>query len=194
MIELVQPTLAYLPGYVDALKRGWHADNTRGADAIQEDLDAIERDAALFVARRTDIEAKGPGITLPDGTVAKRIPGYALWMWDGEFCGMINFRWQTGTHELPPTCLGHIGYSVVPWKQRRGYATAAVREILPEMAAEGLRYVEITTDPDNMPSRRVIEANGGVLIETFTKPASLGGTPGLRYRIDLSPMKESSGS
>ena len=70
-MELVQPTLAYLPGYVDALNRGWHADNTRGAAAIQEDLDAIQRDPALFVARRTDIEAKGPGITLPDGTVAK---------------------------------------------------------------------------------------------------------------------------
>jgi predicted acetyltransferase len=53
------------------------------------------------------------------------------------------------------------------------------------MAAEGLRYVEITTDPDNMPSQRVIEANGGVLVERFTRPASLGGTPGLRYRIAL---------
>jgi len=183
MIELVQPTLAYLPGYVDALKRGWHADNTRGADAIQEDLDAIERDAARFVALRTDIEAKGPGITLPDGTVAKRIPGYALWMWDGEFCGMINFRWQDGTHELPPTCLGHIGYSVVPWKRRRGYATAALAMILKDVPARGLKYAELTTDVDNLASRRVIEANGGVLIEQFTKTAHHGGTEGLRYRI-----------
>ena len=185
MIELVRPTLDYLPGYVDALKRGWHADNTRGADAIQEDLDAIERDAALFVARRTDIEAKGPGITLPDGTVAKRIPGYALWMWDGEFCGMINFRWQNGTHELPPTCLGHIGYSVVPWKRRRGYATAALGMILKDAPARGLRYVELTCDPDNIGSQRVIEANGGVLHERFTKTAHHGGTPGLRYRIEV---------
>jgi predicted acetyltransferase len=36
-----------------------------------------------------------------------------------------------------------------------------------------------------MPSRRVIEANGGVLVEELVKPASLGGTPGLRYRITL---------
>jgi predicted acetyltransferase len=73
----------------------------------------------------------------------------------------------------------------VPWKQRRGYATRALREVLLEARAEGLRYVEITTDPDNLPSRRVIEANGGVLVEEFVKPAALGGKPGLRYRVNL---------
>jgi len=35
-------------------------------------------------------------------------------MWDGEFCGQIAFRWQPGTEALPPHCLGHVGYSVVP--------------------------------------------------------------------------------
>ena len=158
----------------------------RGEKAIREDLEAIERDAATFVALRTDIEAKGPGITLPDGTVAKRIPGYALWMWDGEFCGMINFRWQDGTHELPPTCLGHIGYSVVPWKRRLGYATLALGMILRDVPNRGLKYVEITTDPENIASQRVILANGGVLVERFTKTAHHGGKPGLRYRIDVS--------
>jgi hypothetical protein len=32
----------------------------------------------------------------------------------------------------------------------------------------------------------VIEANGGVLVERFTKPPQFGSKPGLRYRIDLS--------
>ena len=73
----------------------------------------------------------------------------------------------------------------MPWKQRRGYATRALREILPEARDVGLRYVEITTDPDNVPSRRVIEANGGVLVEEFIRPAALGGSPGLRYRVNL---------
>ena len=49
------------------------------------------------------------------------------------------------------------------WKQRRGYATQALRATLLEAKAEGLRFVEITTDPDNVPSRHVIERNGGVL-------------------------------
>jgi predicted acetyltransferase len=184
-VELVEPTLAHLPQYVEALKRGWHGDNTRGADAIKDDLVAIEEDAARFVALQTDLEAKGPGFTLPDGTVVPRIPGYRRWIWDGEFCGIIGFRWQDGTHELPPTCLGHIGYSVVPWKRRRGYATAALGMILRDAPKRGLKYVEITTDPDNLGSQRVIVANGGVLHERFTKTAHHGGTEGLRYRIHL---------
>jgi predicted acetyltransferase len=106
-------------------------------------------------------------------------------MWDGEFCGVISFRWQPGTVALPPTCLGHIGYSVVPWKRRRGYATRALGLLLPEVRSEGLPYVELTTDATNLASRRVIEANGGVLIEEFAKPASHGGTVSLRFQIAL---------
>ena len=106
-------------------------------------------------------------------------------MWDGEFCGSIGFRWQPGTEALPPHCLGHIGYSVLPSKQRRGHATQALRDMLPHARAERLRYVEITTDPANVASQRVIEANGGILHERFTKPAQFGNVPGLRYRIQL---------
>jgi predicted acetyltransferase len=45
--------------------------------------------------------------------------------------------------------------------------------------------VEITCDPGNLASRKVIEANGGVLVERFTKTRHHGGTPGMRYRIAL---------
>jgi predicted acetyltransferase len=115
--------------------------------------------------------------------MARRLPGYHQWMWDGEFCGSIGFRWQPGTTELPPTCLGHIGYGVVPWKQRRGYATRALGLFLSEVKREGLPFVEITTDATNVASRRVIETNGGRLVERFNKPAVYGGAASLRFRI-----------
>ncbi len=184
-MQLIWPSEDRLPGFVDALKRGWYSDNVRGEAGAREQLAEIEKDAAGFVAGLVDREAKGDPITLGDGSTVPRLPGYQRWIWDGEFCGMIGFRWQPGTETLPPTCLGHIGYSVVPWKRRLGYATRALREVLPEAKAEGLRYVEITADPGNVPSQRVIEANGGVLLEEFMKPKQLGGTPGLRYRIQL---------
>lgn len=184
-MELAWPSIDYLPSYAAALKLGFSPDNVRGEAASREQLGLIGRDAAGFVRSLVDREAKGEPITLADGSTVPRLPGYQKWMWDGEFCGSIGFRWKPGTEVLPPTCLGHIGYSVVPWKRRLGYATAALRLILPDARTEGLRYVEITTDTDNIPSQRVILANGGVLVEEFMKPVELGGTPGLRYRIEL---------
>lgn len=184
-MQLIQPSLDGLPGYVAALERGWSPDNVRGDEAAREELAKIELDAPSFVAQQADREAKGPPVKLPDGSTGQRIPGYRLWMWDGEFCGVIGFRWQPGTSALPPHVLGHIGYAVVPWKRRLGYATDALGQLLPRARAEGLSWVEITTDPDNLASQRIIVANGGVLLGPFRKPAQYGEVDGLRYRILL---------
>jgi predicted acetyltransferase len=182
---LAWPAMEHLASYAAALRRGWSPDNVRGAAAARDELARIERDPAGFVAAQVDREARGDPITLPDGNVVPRLPGYRLWMWDGELCGVIGLRWQRGTPALPPHCLGHVGYSVVPWKRQLGYATSALRQLLPLAKSEGLPYVDITTDVDNVPSQRVIEACGGVLLCEFTKPAAFGGKPGLRFRIDL---------
>lgn len=184
-MELVQANREHLAGYVAALHTGWSADNVRGAAAARDELLRIEADPDAFLASLHDPDAKGPPVILADGTSVPRLPGYVRWMWDGEFCGSIGFRWSPGTEALPPHCLGHIGYSVVPWKRQRGYATQALKELLPETRATGLRYIEITTDPDNVASQRVILASGGYLFEQFTKSVHYGGVPGLRYRIDL---------
>jgi predicted acetyltransferase len=182
-MELVVPALAHLEGYADALRRGWSADNIRLEAAAREELAKIAADPAAFVASMEDREAKGDPITLGDGTKVPRLPGFRRWMWDGDFCGSIGFRWQPGTSALPAHVLGHIGYAVVPWKRGRGYATAALRLMLGEARAQGLDHVELTTDPDNLVSQKVIAANGGVFVERFT--ASAYGKDELRFRIPL---------
>jgi predicted acetyltransferase len=189
-VGLVRPTLERLPAYAAALERGWSADNLRGEAAAREERTRIAADAEAFVAQQTDREARGREVTLPDGSKAARIPGFHLWIWDGDFCGAIGLRWQPGTFELPPHVLGHIGYSVVPWKRGRGYAKAALGMMLVHARAEGLVGVELTTDPDNVASQRVILANGGMLVGPFTKPAQYGSVPALRYRIPLAAAAE----
>jgi predicted acetyltransferase len=184
-MQLITPAMEYLPSYVAALEAGWSADNVRGAVAAQEALAKIAIDAQGFVASLTDKEAQGSPIPMPDGSTVPRLPGFVMWMWDGEFCGSIGLRWQRGTEALPPHVLGHTGYAVVPWKRRRGYATQALKALLPFAKAEGLRYVDITTDPDNIASQGVITACGGVFVERFVEPAQYGGDIGLRYRIAI---------
>lgn len=184
-LELVRPSAEHLPGYIAALQRGWSADNLRGAAAAAEELQQIAADAAGFLAHMVDREARGDPVTLPDGSQVPRLPSLRCWLWDGEFCGSIGLRWPADKGAMPPHVLGHIGYAVVAWKQRRGYATRALALLLPKARAEGLALVEITTDPTNIASQRVITANGGVLVERFHRPAAYGGTPGLRYRIAL---------
>ena len=186
MIELVWPSSKFLPGYIHALERGWSPDNVRGEAAARETLERIAADPRDFIERQVDREARGGPIVLPDGSTVTRLPGYIRWIWDGEFSGTIGFRWQPGTSALPEYCLGHVGFSIVPWKRRRGYGTRALGLLLPEVRAEGLEYVELTTDVGNEASQRIIETNGGVLVERFTKPKQFGeNRKALRYRITL---------
>ena len=183
-MQLVSPSSDALPSYAQALERGW-SPNTLRAEAGQEELALIQADPAAFVASLVDREAKGEPVRMPDGSFVPRLPGYRRWMWDGEFCGSISLRWQPGSNALPPYCLGHIGYSVVPWKQRQGYAARALALLLREAPAEGLTYVQITTAPENFASQRVIRANGGELVEEFISLPELGGMAEMRFRTLL---------
>ena len=187
-MQLVVPTLDRIDQYAEALRRGgYFPDNIRREVSAHEELKKIAADPAAFVASLDDPEAKAGPITLPDGSTVKRLPGYRRWIWDDRdgFCGHIGFRWQPGASTLPPYVLGHVGYAIVPAKRGRGYATKALALLLPEARKEGLDHVTLTTDPDNIPSQKVITNNGGTLVERFTATDASGGSEMLRWRIAL---------
>lgn len=183
-LTLVKPDAAYLPDYFAALQDGWSPSEMRPALATEQ-LEKIMQDPRGFIRSLDDPALVGTPFPLPDGSTVPRLPGFWRWLWDGEFCGAIQLRWQPGTSSLPDYCLGHIGYSVVPWKRRQGYATRALGLLLPAARAQGLDYVELSTDPDNVASRKVITANGGELVERLIRPQSFGGGEALRFRITL---------
>lgn len=177
MIALVEPSLDRLDGYEAALASGWSPNTIR--DVSGEQLAAIRTDAGAFLRDLTRQE--GGTLTLPDWGEVPRLPGKVLWMWDGAFCGSINFRHVPGTEDLPPYVSGHVGYAVVPAKRGRGYASEALRQMLPVASARGLARILVTCDPDNAASRRVIERCGGVADGT-----ERGGTK-LRFWVDTGP-------
>lgn len=192
-VQLIWPSREALPLYRAALESGWSPDNVRGEQAAREELLRIAKDPDEFIAAQVDREARGAPVMLPDGSFVPRLPSYRRWIWDGEFCGCIGLRWQPGTTALPPHCLGHIGYSVVPWKRRRGYATAALALLLEEARDLGLAFVTLTTQPGNVASQKVILANGGELIERFALPKCYGEGEELRFRIALGGSRANPG-
>jgi predicted acetyltransferase len=178
-ITLEIPFLGGLVQYEAALASGWSPNN--GRDVTGEQLAALRADPKAFLA---DLNRRvGGTVRLGDGRVVPRLPGTERWIWDGEFAGRINLRFLEGTEDLPPHVSGHIGYAVVPWKRRRGYATEALRLMLPVARQEGLKAVEITCVVDNAVSRRVIVANGGVLQGTRVEGAGADARPRLVFRV-----------
>ncbi|TAY17595.1 GNAT family N-acetyltransferase [Rhizobium leguminosarum] len=166
-VVLLPPDLKNLSGFESALAAGWSPDPRRTGDEtyFRGELQRLRRDRAKFL---DDL--------IPDG---RRCAGSGspplitrlFWIWDGEFCGSISLRFQAGSEELPPEVSGHVGYSVVPWKQRNGHATTALSLLLAVAAKEGLDRLVILCNEDNDASRRVIERNGGELFMRGPHPS-----------------------
>ena len=156
-LRLIAPSLDKLAQYEAALAAGWSPDTER--DVSGEQLISLRRNPHAFLF---DLARQDGTIVTASGREVRRLPSRVFWLDDGEFCGMINLRFLAGSDALPDYVSGHIGYAVVPWKRRRGYATRGLALILPVAREVGLTRVELTCDDDNEPSRRVILANGGV--------------------------------
>ena len=90
------------------------------------------------------------------------VPATTLW-WvsGGDYLGRLAIR-----HRLTPRLHdagGHIGYDVRPSARRQGHATAMLAAALPVARGLGIARALVTCDASNTGSRKVIEANGGVL-------------------------------
>ena len=97
-MDLIVPSLAELPQYAGALRRGRSPDNVRLDAAAVEELAKIAADPAAFVASLDDPEAKEPIISaLKKFGIPFVDVGMGVEMIDGRLTGIL--RTTTGTPE-----------------------------------------------------------------------------------------------
>ena len=170
MLRLVSPADEYRDSYLAAL-REFQAEG-RYAD---KDLAELARDFPAYVrglCGRADRAHVAPG----------RVPETVLWLVDGgTYVGRLSIRHEL--NEYLSLIGGHIGYDIRPSLRRRGYGMQILRLALPHARALGLARVLVTCDETNIASRKIIEANGGLLENAVTEPGAAEAT--LRFWITL---------
>ena len=156
MPELVAPTTE--------LHEAWLASHDEWGAGVHEDGAGLRpgdevRTAAGFADWVARLHRQAdPVVPPPEGWV------HCTYWWiveQGAVLGAIALR-----HELNDVLLqagGHVGYGIRPSARRRGLATWAVAQVLPQARALGLDRVLITCQEGNVASARVIERAGGVL-------------------------------
>jgi predicted acetyltransferase len=112
------------------------------------------------------------------------VPMTTHWLLDDSevLVGVSRLR-----HRLTPELLndgGNIGYYVRPAYRGKGHGKTILSLTLVEARSLGLERVLLTVRTGNLPSIRVIEANGGVLEDERVDAEGLAYR---RYWIDLTP-------
>lgn len=155
--QLVRPDMRYAASLVEAAAEFQTEGRMTNFDP---------HDVKGFVSRLLEMPTAPPPGLVPETT---------FWLVDGNtFLGRISIR-----HILNDALRqigGHIGYEVRPSQRRKGYGLLMLKLALPEARKLNLDRVMLTCDSTNVGSRKIIEANGGVLereIEVPDHPVSV---------------------
>lgn len=106
-------------------------------------------------------------------------------LFDGEtIVGKIQIRHRPSNgKDIPEEMKNHIYYEIFPEYQGKGYGNKILELGLEEAKKIGLHEVYITCMEDNIPSKKIIENNGGEFVKELLIPSR--GKKMLKYKIDL---------
>lgn len=149
MIALVKPSARYKESFLKAekeyQKEGWHKDLN---------LSQIRKDFPEFIKKFRNYEK---GHNLPKDNSSLII----YWLVDDEkFIGHLSVRSFVDKELMK--IRGHIGYSIRKSERQKGYGKKILKLGLLKAQKLGFKKVLVTCDDDNVASRKIIEANGGI--------------------------------
>lgn len=174
-MELVLPTADYKDSFIEAVKEYQAVDSDDRRDIYELNVAELENDFPSYIAK---LLSESEGKNLPKGYVSQT----TYWLIDnGEFIGRASIRHELTDHLLKEG--GHVGYDIRPSKRKMGYGKKILELALLKAKELGITDVLITCSINNVGSRKVIEANGGVL-ENRSQPRQ-DNPAKLRYWISL---------
>lgn len=169
---LIKPTTLYAKEFGDMLAE-FREHGLRGHWTYKMDT----TDVYALIDRSKDFEL---GRNLPE----KRVQATTYWLVDNGRClGSILIRHVINENLL--TVGGGISYIIRPSEWGKGYGTMILSQALQKAKDIGLKKILVNCLDSNIPSRKIIEKNGGVFQDMILNKK---GQPKRRYYIDLSTI------
>ena len=155
-IRLIQPHMSYMDSYRGAVKEYY----VRDVEDFAYPKVSTKRAAAAYLRR---VENFRRGIDIPRGYV----PSSGFWLVDGRHylgSGDVRHYLNDNLRRLG----GNIGYSINPLFWRLGLGTLQLALLLEEAVKLHITNPVVTCFDENIPSAKIIEKNGGVLMDVIT--------------------------
>lgn len=168
-MRLVQPSIQYKDSFLNAVKEYQNEVLDDRRDYLELNIDELQSDFSSYIER---VLSESEGKNVPEGYV----PQTTYWLIDNDdFIGSVSIRHTLTEHLLKEG--GHIGYDIRPSKRKMGYGKRILELALPKAKQLGIQKVLVTCNETNIGSKKIIEANGGILEDRLElhegKPAKL---------------------
>ena len=145
------PSLAYKDSYIDAVYEyiGENQEPTWHPEILQERFGEF-----LLALRQAETEP-----------LAGMAPATQYWLVanNAGYLGEVSLRHCL--NESLKLFGGHLGYKIRPSQRRKGYGSLLCKLAIEKARQRGIADILITCDDDNTGSWKIIEANGGVLVD-----------------------------
>ncbi len=94
------------------------------------------------------------------------VPQTTYWLYNKDYpVGVIRLRhWLNDALKVNG---GNLGYCIRPDERNKGFGKIMLKLVIEKARAKGLKELLITTDYNNIYSRKMIESNNGVLEKTI---------------------------